>query len=193
MSRRSSKFRVVCLGASAGGLEAYLTILRALPANTGMAYVLIPHRSPDNPELLPSIVAGATAMPVRHAEDGMRLAADSVYIAQPRVNLTMRDGTFRVKSEPPPRGWPKTITQYLLSLAKSMGERSVAIILSGLDADGSEALTAVKQAGGITIAQADPRHESMPEAAVETGAVDYFLDADRIAPLLVSLSQKPLP
>ena len=188
----ADNFRVVCLGGSAGGLEAYVSILHALPADTGMAFVIAPHRALENAGLLPQILERATTMPVLEVKEGMRLEPDRVFVMPPRVELTMADGVFHLRTTARPPGWPKTINIFLCSLAETTGPRAVAVILSGLDGDGSAALGAIKAAGGLTFAQSDAAYESMPRTAVETGHIDHLLPAAEIAKALLMLSHEPL-
>jgi chemotaxis response regulator CheB len=185
-------FRVVCLGGSAGGLQAYMDILRHMPADTGMAFVVAPHRALQNAHLLPAILSAVTAMPVAEVEQGMRLDPNRVFVLPPRMELTMDGEAFHLRTTSRPRGWPKTINIFLCSLAETTGKRAVAVILSGLDGDGSAALKAIKDAGGMTFAQSDATYDSMPRAAVETGHVDYLMPAVGIGKALVLLAHQPL-
>jgi len=182
----------VCFGGSAGGLKAYVDILHTLPVDTGMAFVIAPHRAPSHANLLSQILSRATTMPVIEVKEGMKLAANHVFIAPPRMNLSTCDGAFQVRTTPAARGWPKTINVFLNSLAESVGNRAVAVILSGLDGDGSAALKTIKDAGGITLAQSDASFDSMPSSAVETGHVDHLLPATEIAVFLAALASEPL-
>jgi two-component system, chemotaxis family, CheB/CheR fusion protein len=184
----ANDFRVVCLGGSAGGLEAYLDILRNLPADTGMAFVVAPHRSFEHAHLLPKLLAGATAMPVAEVMQGMLLKPNWVFIMPPGKNMTLNRGHFDLQTTASPKGWPKTINVFLLSIAEKYRERAVAVILSGMDHDGSAALKAIKAAGGVTFAQSNPAFDSMPRHAVETGYVDFILPPAEIAKALLDLS-----
>lgn len=189
MQIASEAFRVVCLGGSAGGLEAYLGILRNLPPDSGMAFIIASHRAPEHANLLPHILSGATAMPVHEVTRGMRLEANGVFVMPPGEDMTInRHGTFDLLTTAPRRGWPVTISVFLLSLAEIYGSRAVAVILSGMDRDGSAALRAIKAAGGVTFAQSDPAVGSMPEHAVETGFVDFILPPAEIAKALLALT-----
>jgi two-component system CheB/CheR fusion protein len=186
-------FRVVCLGGSAGGLQAYLDILRGLPADTGMAIVIAAHRSPDHAQLLPRLLGTVTKMPVAEVKEGMRLEPNRVFVIPPRMDLIMTGNEFHLRTSARPPGWPKTINHFLFSLADAIGPRAVAVILSGLDGDGSAALKSIKAAGGVTFAQSDATSQSMPREAVETGHIDHLLPAAGIAMALVALALEPLP
>jgi two-component system CheB/CheR fusion protein len=187
MRTDDQNFRVVCLGGSAGGLKAYLDILKAVPADTGMAFVVAPHRNFEHADLLPQILSGATDMPVAEVTQGMRLEPNRVYIMPPGKDMTVSRGVFGLQTSVKPRGWPQTISFFLLSLAQSYGSRAVAVILSGMDHDGVAALKAVKNAGGVTFAQSDPAVDAMPRHAEETGYVDYTLPSADIAKALLEL------
>jgi two-component system CheB/CheR fusion protein len=176
-------FRVVCLGGSAGGLQAYMDILRHMPADTGMAFVIAPHRALENAHLLPAILSTVTKMPVE---------PNRVFVMPPRMELTTAGDVFHLRTSSRPPGWPKTINIFLCSLAETTGNRAVAVILSGLDGDGSAALKAIKDAGGMTFAQSDASYDSMPRSAVETGHVDYLMPAAGIAEALSLLAHQPL-
>jgi chemotaxis response regulator CheB len=186
------QFRVVCLAGSAGGLPAYIEILSLMPTDSGMAFVVAPHRAIDNAELLPQLLAKVTRMPVADVGQGMRIAPNRVFIMPPHTDMTVVDGTFNLRNAVRPRGWPKTINIFLSSLAEAFGARAIAVILSGLDGDGSAALKTVKDAGGVTFAQSDASFESMPLSAVETGHIDHLLPAADIAKALIDLAHEPL-
>ncbi len=189
----SDNFRVVCLGGSAGGLQAYRDILRSLSADTGMAFVIAAHRSPEHTQLLPQLLSAVTKMPVVEVEEGMRLEPNRVFLIPPRMDLITTGNEFHLRTTARPPGWPKTINLFLFSLAEAIGPRAVAVILSGLDGDGSAALKSIKAAGGVTFAQSDATSKSMPREAVETGHIDYLLPAAKIAKALLALAHEPLP
>jgi len=191
-SADGNDFRVVCLGGSAGGLEAYMDILRGLPADTGMAFVIAPHRAQEYAHLLPHLLNTVTVMPVVEVKQGMRLEPNRVFVMPPRVDMSLTGNVFDLRTTAKPRGWPKTINTFLCSLAEAAGPRAVAVILSGLDGDGSAALKAIKSAGGLTFAQSDASYDSMPRSAVETGHIDYLLPASGIAKALLTVAHEPL-
>ncbi len=186
-STASENFRVVCLGGSAGGLQAYMDILRNLPADTDMAFVIAPHRGLENAHLLPQLLATVTEMPVVEVEEGMRLEPNQVFVMPPRMDLTLTDNVFHLRTISRPPGLPMTINIFLCSLAETVGQRAVAVILSGLDHDGSAALKAIQDAGGVTFAQSDASFDDMPRHAVETGHIDYLLPASKIGEALSAL------
>ena len=181
-------FRVVCLGGSAGSLEAYKVILRVMPADTGMAFVIASHRNFDKASLLLQILARVTTMPVVEVEEGMSLEPNRVYLMPPSVEMTVKNNEFALQPLRKPRGWPMTISIFMLSLAEACGQRAIAVILSGMGHDGSAALKAIKAAGGITFAQSNAAYDDMPRHAVETGHVDFILAPAEIASKLLELN-----
>ena len=183
-------FRVVCLGGSAGGLAAYRDILRSLPGDTGMAFVIAPHRSHECSELLPHLLARVTTMPVADVVHGMRLIPNRVFIMPPGQSMTIEQDRFLLGTTAKAQGWPQTISILLLSLAEGYRDRVIAVILSGMDHDGSAALRAIKNAGGMTFAQSDAEYPSMPRSAVATGYVDFILAPAEIAATLLSLPKR---
>jgi two-component system, chemotaxis family, CheB/CheR fusion protein len=180
-------FRIVCLGGSAGGLEAYLGILRNLPSDTGMAFVIAAHRSLKHAHLLREILARATAMPVIEIKQGMVLEVNRVFLLPPGRDMIVDGDVFDLQMKQNHKGWPTTVSHFLLSLAEMYGPRAVAVILSGMDHDGSVALKAIKAAGGVTFAQSNPAFDSMPRHAVETGHVDFILPPAEISKALLAL------
>jgi two-component system CheB/CheR fusion protein len=181
-------FRVVCLGGSAGGLEGYTGILRQMPADTGMAFVIAAHRNIERANLLPEILARAITMTVTEVEEGMLLEPNHVYLMPPGMEMTVHNNVFALQAPRKQRGWPTTISVFMLSLAAAYGQRAIAVILSGLGHDGSTALKAIKAAGGMTFAQFNAEFGDMPRNAVETGHVDFILPPAEIARTLLELN-----
>jgi two-component system, chemotaxis family, CheB/CheR fusion protein len=184
----ASTFRIVCFGGSTGALHAYIDILNRLRTDTGMAFVIVAHHSIQHPHVLRDVLSSATGMAVADVEDGMRIAPDRVFVAPPRLDITLNRDWFRLAPPPPRRGWPTTISTFLVSLAQNAGQRAIAVILSGRDHDGSSALSAIRAAGGTNIAQADAPSPEMPTAAMATGCVDFFLPASGIADRLLQIA-----
>jgi two-component system chemotaxis response regulator CheB len=174
---------VVCFGASAGGFAAYCTILSLLPADTGMAYIIVHHQPADGKSLLVNILPAKTKMPVVLVADGESVKANHVYVVPPGMQVTMDGDAFRLSPLVKPPGWPKNISIFLLSLADDRQKRAIAVILSGFDSDGAAALKAIKQAGGLVFAQKfqTARQPDMPQSAVKTGCVDRLLSPTEIA------------
>lgn len=177
---------VVGIGASAGGLEACRKLLTAFPAAPGMAFILVQHLDPTHESMMVELLAGATAMPVLQAADGMALAADHLYIIPPGAYLALEGNTLKL-STPLARHGARLPFDFLLnSLAHSAGARAVCVVLSGSGADGAIGLAAIKATGGLVIAQdpAEADYDGMPRSAIATGAVDLVLPVIDIAAAL---------
>lgn len=184
-----STFSIVCLGGSAGSLNAYVDILKRLQTDTGMAFVVVCHRHTQHSHALRDVLSSVTNMAVTDVEDGMRLIPNTVFLAPPGLDMTLQAELFRLTPVIARRGWPRTVSTFLVSLAESAGTRAIAVILSGKDHDGSSALSAIRAAGGTTIAQADARSPEMPAAALATGCVDWFLPSTDIADRLMEMAE----
>jgi chemotaxis response regulator CheB len=181
-------FPVVCLGGSAGALEAYTDILCNMPTDTGMAFVIVAHRSIHTvTRWLRLILADITAIPVIEVEDGMLLEPNRVYLMPPGKDMRVNIDKFTLRPSLKPRGWPITITLFLRSLGEAYGPRTIAVILSGMSQDGSAALRDIKAAGGRTFAQSNAEFGDMPRHAVETGYVDFMLSPTEIAQALLQV------
>jgi len=185
----AASFPVVCLGGSAGGLSAYKQILRELPADFNMAIVIVAHRARQNAMFLVPLLAKVTTMEVVEAKEGMRLQPNRVHVAPPQKAITTDGMVLRLKRTEV-IGWPTSIDAFLFSLAKQCASRAIAIILSGMGYDGSVALQAIKDAGGVTFAQSDASWGSMPQSAVNTGHVDFVLTASEIGKQLAMMSEE---
>ena len=174
---------VVCFGASAGGLDAYCKILALLPPDTGLSFIIVHHQAADGKSLLVDILSRVTTMSVLLVEDGGIMQANHVYVVPTGKDVTMSDGALWLTPRAPRNGWPKNITHFLYSLAEDRQQRAIAVILSGLDGDGAEALKEIKAGGGIVFAQKfdTAKQSSMPISAVQTGYVDAILSPEDIA------------
>jgi chemotaxis response regulator CheB len=184
--------RIVCLGGSAGALSAYQAILRAIPADSGLAFVVVAHRRAGFDHLLGSILAKATTMPVTAIAQGQQVQPNTVVLLPAEQDVTLSHGRLMLSAQEKPHGWPTTITQFLQSMAADAADHPVAVILSGLDGDGSAALAAIKAAGGTTFAQADAEWTDMPRTAIDTGHIDFVLRSEDIGKALALLAHTPL-
>ena len=182
-SALADRLSVVCFGASAGGFEAYCTILSLLPVDTGLAFIIVHHQPADQRSLLIEILPRLTKMPVVLVTDGEIVKADHVYVIPSGMQVTMAGDAFRLSPLVKPPGWPKNISVFLQSLAGDRQKRAIAVILSGFDSDGATALKSIKAAGGIVFAQnlQTAKQPDMPQSAVETGCVDRLLSPVEIA------------
>jgi len=173
---------ILGVGASAGGLEAFQTLLSTLRENDNFAVVLVQHLDPEHESLLPELLAKRTRMPVRPIKDGMRLAAGEIYLIPPAYALDIEGDRLKLVEFETPRGLRRPIDSFLEALAREQGPNAAAIILSGTGSDGARGVRAVKEEGGLVFAQdpADARYDGMPRAAIQTGAVDMTLPASDI-------------
>src|SRR5690348_3381010 len=177
-----ASFPVVAIGASAGGLDAFRILLSALPAESGMAFILIQHLDPSHASMMVDLLARHTTMSVLEARDNMRLEPDHVYIIAPGRYLAVRDGALRLSSPGASQAVRMPFDVLLQSLAEEFGERAVCIILSGTGTDGSTGARAINEVGGLVVAQ-DPEeaeYDGMPHSAIATGAVDLVLPLAKI-------------
>lgn len=186
---------VAGVGASAGGLEAFRALLPALPTDTGLAFVLVQHLAPNQESLLTELLAPCTTMPVASASQDTLLRPDTIYIIQPDTAIAIRDGRLVITAPHVERGIRLPVDHLFRSLAADFGPRAAGIVLSGSGRDGSEGLRAIKEAGGLTIAQ---RPESggqsgMPQASIDTGLVDFVLEIDQIAGALTRFAAMARP
>ncbi len=188
--RRIAKdFPVVCVGGSAGGLDAYTRLLRHLPADMGVAIVIVNHLR-TVATTLHEILPHFTEMPVELITENLLIEPNHVYIIPEQHDLHVFDGKFRLKPISKPRGWPDVITVFLRSLTKNWDGKLIAVIVSGYDGDGSAALCGIKEVGGITIAQKldTAKQPDMPESAIESGCIDFVLSPEDIAREIVRIS-----
>src|SRR5450759_920740 len=182
-------FPIVCVGGSAGGSAAYAQLLKHLPFETGVAVVIVNHaRKTSN--ALHKVLPHFTKAPVELITEGLPIQPNHVFIVPAGRDLQILDGTFRLRPMSKPKGWPDVITIFLRSLAQNWGGQLVAVIVSGLDADGAAALREIKEAGGITIAQSPDSAEwsDMPANAIKTGRIDFILSVEDIAQKIVQIA-----
>ena len=182
-------FPVVCVGGSAGGLDAYIRLLRNLPADMGVAIVIVNHLR-TVATLLHQILPQYTAMPVELITDRLVIEPNHVFIIPAQHDLHVLAGEFRLKPISKPRGWPDVITVFLRSLTKHWDGKLIAVIVSGYDGDGAAALRGIKEVGGTTIAQKldTAAQPDMPESAIASGCVDLVLSPENIANAIVRLA-----
>jgi two-component system chemotaxis response regulator CheB len=170
------KFPIVCVGGSAGGLDAYIRLLENLPNNLGVAIVIVNHIT-KMPTHLHEILPRYTTMPVN-----LKVEPNHVFIIPANRDLHVRNGEFQLEPISKPRGWPDVITVFLSSMIQYWDGKMIAVIVSGYDGDGSAALCGIKEVGGITIAQKleTAIQPDMPESAIASGCIDYVLSPEKI-------------
>ena len=183
ISRSVAKdFPIVCVGGSAGGLDAYIRLLHNLPADMGVAIVIVNHLR-TVATMLHEILPLHTTMPVELITERLDIQSDHVFIIPEKRDLHVLNNEFRLKPISKPRGWPDVITVFLRSLIKHWDGILIAVIVSGYDGDGAEALCGIKVVGGITIAQKPETaaQPDMPESAIASGCIDFILSPEDIA------------
>jgi len=175
-------FPIVCVGGSAGGLDAYIRLLRNLPADLGVAIVIVNHLR-TVATLLHEILPQYTQMPVKLITEKLDVKPNHVFIIPEKSDLHVLDKEFRLKPISKPWGWPDVITVFMRSLTENWDGKLIAVIVSGYDGDGAEALCGIKNVGGITIAQKPETaaKPDMPKSAISSGCVDFVLSPEDIA------------
>ena len=183
-------FPVVCVGGSAGGLDAYIRLLENLPADMGVAIVIVNHIR-KTATLLPEILPRYTTMPVKLITDRLDIKPDHVYIIPENRDLHILNYEFRLKPISKPHGWPDVITVFLRSLTQHWDGKLISVIVSGYDGDGADALCGIKAVGGITIAQRPTTASvpEMPETAIESGCIDFVLSPENIAKEIIRITK----
>src|SRR5262245_44358537 len=180
--RRNGQIPVVGIGASAGGVGALEALLPLLKADGGVAYVIVQHLDPKHESALTSMLNRGTEMPVVEAADNMPIEPDHIYVIRRNSTLTMTDDRLHVGPAVTTRGSRTPIDAFFLSLAQAKGEKAACVILSGTGSDGTIGLRAIKENGGLTIAQEGAEYDGMMRSAVRTGMVDFVLPLDQIPP-----------
>ena len=185
----SSRFPIVCIGGSAGGLDAYIRLLQHLPADMGVAFVIVNHLRTVATRLH-EILPRATVLPAPLIKDCLDIQLDRVCFLPSQRDLHVLDGEFRLKPISKPRGWPDVITVFLRSLTENWDGKLIAVIVSGYDGDGAIALCGIKEVGGITIAQKldTAAQPDMPESAIASGCIDFILSPEDIAKEIVRIA-----
>jgi two-component system CheB/CheR fusion protein len=178
---------VVGLGASAGGIAPLQQFFGDMDPESGLAFVVVMHLSPDHESNLASILQLRTSMPVTQVNEGVKVQPNHVYVIPPNHQLTFEDSTLHLLPPQQPLGRRVTIDLFFRTLAQAYGQRAVCVILSGTDSDGVIGLKHIRAQGGLSIVQ-DPNeaeHESMPSTAISTGMVDWVLPVEKMAPKLM--------
>jgi two-component system, chemotaxis family, protein-glutamate methylesterase/glutaminase len=181
---------IVCVGGSAGGLDAYQRLLKNLPPDLGAAIVIVNHLRTVS-TLLHEILPNHTNMPVELISEGLDIRPNHVFIIPPQRDLHVLNGEFRLKPISKPRGWPDVITVFLRSLTEHWHGKLVAVIVSGYDGDGADAMCDIRDVGGTTIAQSPTSagQPDMPDSAIASGCVDFILAPEQIAARIIKTIQ----
>lgn len=190
----SNIFPVVGIGASAGGLDAFKKLLKAIPENSGMAYVLVQHLDPNHESLLPSLLQKVTKIPVLEISDDMKVLPDHIYIIPSNKMLLANDGILQLSPRPEKNKSERNlpIDLFFTSLAEVHQSQAIGVILSGTGSDGTKGLKAIKDYGGITFAQDEnsAAYGEMPQNAIQAGIVDFTLSPGEIAEKLIEIKQQ---
>jgi len=182
----------VGLGGSAGSIPALKTFFERMPADSGMAFVVVIHLAPEHDSHLAEMLQRSTAMPVLRVTQAERVQPNHVYVIPPGRALRMVDDRVTLDEKLHERGRHVAVDLFFRTLGEVFGERSTAIVLSGLDSDGAIGLKRVKERGGLAIAQ-DPdeaEHGGMPRAAIATGMVDWVLPVAEIPARIVECRRR---
>ena len=183
-------FPIVCVGGSAGGLDAYIRLLKNLPADMGVAIVIVNHIT-KVPTQLHEVLPRFTTMQVDLITERLLIEPNHVFIIPENRDLHVQNGEFLLKPISKPRGWPDVITVFLHSLTTHWDGKLIAVIVSGYDGDGAAALCGIREAGGITIAQklSTATQPDMPESAIESGCIDFVLSPEDIAQKIIQIAR----
>jgi len=181
-------FPIVCVGGSAGGLDAYIRLLKNLPENMGVAIVIVNHLR-TVATMLHQILPQYTKMPVELITEKLDIQPNHVFIIPEKRDLHVLNGEFRLKPISKPRGWPDVITVFMMSLTQNWDGKLIAVIVSGYDGDGADAMCRIKETGGITIAQKPDtaKQPDMPESAIASGCIDFVLAPEEIAKKIIEI------
>jgi two-component system CheB/CheR fusion protein len=184
---------IVCLGSSAGGLDALKAFFRAMPSDSGIAFVIVQHLDPTHGSLMAELIGRCTPMHVRQAEADMPVEADHVYCIPPGQYLSVSGRTLRLTAPVEPGSVRMPIDFFLRALAADAQERGIGIVLSGTGTDGTLGLRAIKAAGGLSIVQdpATAQHDGMPRSAIAAGVVDNVLSPERMPDILLQYVRHP--
>lgn len=190
----SDGLAVVGIGASAGGLEALERLFARMPSDSGMAFVVIQHLSPDFRSLMDELLARHTDIPIIRVENGMVAAPNAIYLMPPKTEMIISGGKLLLTEKEPSNSLSLPIDLFFRSLAEDIGPRAVGIVLSGTGSDGSRGIRAIHEAGGLVIAQSEEtsKFDGMPRSAIETGMVDFVLPPEEIPQTLMKFSQHTL-
>ena len=190
-AKRPNDFPVVGIGASAGGLEALEELFKNMPADTGMAFLVISHQHPGHTSLLPELLGKCTSMPTVEVTEGVRLEPNHVYVSPPGGHVALSDRKVRLMEGAPGEMPPHPIDFFFRSLAQDQKERAICIVLSGTGTDGTLGLKAIKGESGMAMVQEvqSARYAGMPSSAIATALVDYVLPPAAMPAQLVAYAR----
>src|SRR6202050_2530068 len=187
--RSHDNFAIVAIGASAGGIEAVSELVKNLPTDTGLGFILVQHLDPHHQSLLTELVSRQTSMKVSEVTEGAKVEQNHIYVIPPNTSMSIKDHLLRLRPREEWRGVHMPIDYFMRALADANGNRSIGVILSGSGTDGTLGMAEIQAQGGVTFAQDDAtaKYNSMPHSAIAAGCVDYVLPPKAIAKELTRL------
>lgn len=185
---------VAGIGASAGGLEALERLFKAMPHDTGVAFVVVQHLSPDFKSLMDELLARHTDLPIRRVENGMAVEPNTIFLIPPKKEMIISGGCLFLADKEKGHDLSLPIDHFFRSLAQDAGERAIGIILSGTGSDGSRGICDIHEAGGLVLAQNEEtaKFDGMPRSAQNTGIVDCMLPPEKMPEAIVKFRTRPL-
>ena len=186
-------FYIAGIGGSAGSLEAFEEFFRNMPADTGMAFVLVSHLDPTHKALLAELLQRVTAMKVFQVTDGMKVLPNQVYVIPPNFDMSILHGTLQLLEPSMPRGFRMPIDFFFRHLAEDQREKSIAIILSGMGTDGTLGVKAIKEKMGLVMVQdiSSAKYDGMPQSAINTGLADFVAPVNELPAKLLGYTNHP--
>ncbi len=184
----SGNFPIVGIGASAGGLEALQVFVKRMASDSGMAFVVVSHLDPGHASMMADLLRRYTRMTVEEVRDGVRIEPDHVYVIPPNKYLSAHNGQLFLTEPIEARGFRMPIDYFFRSIAADQGERAIGIILSGTGTDGTIGLSAIREAGGMSMVQSEEsaRYMGMPRSAILSGLADYVLAVEKMPEQLIA-------
>jgi two-component system CheB/CheR fusion protein len=191
-AKAKDNFLIAAIGASAGGIEALTELLRLLPVDTGMAFVLIQHLDPKHPSILTELLSKETAMRVQEVTHGAKVEPNQVYVIPPNATMSISGRSLQLAPREESHGMHMSIDRFMRSLAEEQGNRAVGVILSGSGTDGTLGMAEIQAQGGVTFAQDESaKYNGMPRSAIAAGRVDHALPVSGIARELTRIARHP--
>lgn len=192
-ARSEDHFLIVAIGASAGGLDAFTELVKSLPPDTGMAFVLVQHLDPKHHSILRDLVSKQTRMPVAEATDGMEVERNHVYVIPPNMTMTISGRNLALAPRNEASVPHLTADAFMRSLAAEQGPSAIGVILSGVGSDGTLGMVEIQAQGGVTFAQDETtaKYDGMPRSAIANGCVDFVLPPKQIAQELARIAKHP--
>lgn len=192
-ARSGNDLLIAAIGASAGGIESFSELLAQLPADTGMAFVVIQHLDPKHESGLTQVLAKKSSMPVKEVTDGMKVEGNRVYVIPPNARMSISNHTLSLSPRGESTTSHMTIDHFMRALAEAQGNRAIGVILSGYGTDGTLGMAEIQAQGGVTFAQDEntAKFANMPRSAIAAGCVDYILPPRGIAHQLARIARHP--